>query len=648
MSGHAPVRLVAAFLAVSAVLLAQPFAASVPALLAFPLVVLATVLLPGAWVARRVAASWPWELRLAFVLLASPAIGGALFTLLRMLLPSATPAARLAIGIVAAVTVFDVWRGRTLAAGRPTAPTLPLALGAVVALALAYLGNHALAWRSDGAFHAGVVQAITHAWPAEDPFLAGLPLRYFWGLHAWAAMVRVLVPGASAWAALAASSVLALGAAMLAVSGLAGALGASSRARVWSAVLLLVGAAPFAWLTLATHALVGETRGLAELEPVLAHGADLALRALDPGFLHPSLVLPLDKFVVVTPFAWGLVGALVIAWLVGEALTRPSRETAVALALALAATTFVHPVAGGLIAISTLVAVIAMMFARRTDVATAGPVLTALAVSGLAFTPYLGLFASSVGGGSPLVFGLEARGVSSVVWGGAVLLPLAWRALRRAASPTGVVVALQLAVLLVPALVLRAGGDNQSKALNLAFALAAAPAAIALTTWTTTRRRTILVTALACLAWGPTLAAVGFAYAHERTTSADAPWTTGPAMERAVEHEVPRTAVLVDATLDARRDAAPHLPGATGRALLWSGAFMAGKWGHPEPALRARETAAAALAEGRWPEGDAGAMLAALGREVWVIVPDDSTHAWAASSARAHEDGAWLVRVDHP
>jgi hypothetical protein len=30
-------------------------------------------------------------------------------------------------------------------------------------------------------------------------------------------------------------------------------------------------------------------------------------------------------------------------------------------------------------------------------------------------------------------------------------------------------------VLIVPALVLRAGGDNQSKALNLAFALAAAP-----------------------------------------------------------------------------------------------------------------------------------------------------------------------------
>ncbi len=648
MSGHAPVRLVAAFLAVSAVLLAQPFAANAPVLVAFPLIVLATVLLPGAWIARRVAGTWPWEMRLAFVLLVSPALGGALFTLLRLLLPSAESAARLTIGLVAVGTAFDVGRGRTLAAGRPTTPTLTFALGAVVALALAYLANPALAWRSDGAFHAGVVQAIARAWPAEDPFLAGLPLRYFWGLHAWAAMVRVLVPGAGASAALAASSVLAIGAAMLAVSGLAGALAGEARARVWACVLVLVGAAPFAWLALAAHTLVGETRGLAELEPVLAHGGDLALRALDPGLLHPSLVLPLDKFVVVTPFAWGLVGALVVAWLTGEAIARPSRATAVAIGAALAATTFVHPVAGGLILLATLVAVIAMALARRADAASLMPVAWALALSAVAFLPYRALFAGSSGGGSALAFGLEARAVLSVVWGGAVLLPLAWRALRRPASPTGVVVALQLAVLLVPALVLRAGGDNQSKALNLAFALAAAPAAVALATWTTTRRRTLVVTAIACLAWLPTIAAMGFAYAHERATSADAPWTTGPAMERAVMREVPPTALLVEATLAARRDAAPRLPGATGRALLWSGAFMAGKWGHPEPALRAREAAAAALAEGRWPEGDAGAMLAALGREVWVIVPDDPAHAWAATRARAHEDGAWLVRVEQP
>jgi hypothetical protein len=38
-------------------------------------------------------------------------------------------------------------------------------------------------------------------------------------------------------------------------------------------------------------------------------------------------------------------------------------------------------------------------------------------------------------------------------------------------------------------------------------------------------------------------------------------------------------------------------------------------------------------------------MLASLQREVWLIVPDDSTHAWAAAQAAARADGRLLVRV---
>ncbi len=235
-----------------------------------------------------------------------------------------------------------------------------------------------------------------------------------------------------------------------------------------------------------------------------------------------------------------------------------------------------------------------------------------------------------------------------MVWGGLVLLPLAWLALRRADSTSGALVGVQLAVLLVPALILRAGGDNQSKALNLAFALAAAPAAIALTAWAATRARRIAVLGLAILAWAPALAAMLFAYAYEGPASADAPGSPGAAMLQAVAREVPVTGVVVDATLAPKRDAAPMLPGATGRALLWSGAFMAGKWGHPEAALAAREEAATTLAEGRWPSGDAGAMLEALAREVWVIVPDDAAHAWASPIATARADGRLLVRMTPP
>ncbi|MEY4374300.1 MAG: hypothetical protein RL760_466, partial [Candidatus Eisenbacteria bacterium] len=88
--------------------------------------------------------------------------------------------------------------------------------------------------------------------------------------------------------------------------------------------------------------------------------------------------------------------------------------------------------------------------------------------------------------------------------------------------------------------------------------------------------------------------------------------------------------------------------GATGRVMLWSGAFMAGKWGHPHAALEARAAAATALAEGRWPEGPAGELLDALAREVWVIVPDDAVHSEVAADVVARADGRLLVRMRRP
>jgi len=189
-------------------------------------------------------------------------------------------------------------------------------------------------------------------------------------------------------------------------------------------------------------------------------------------------------------------------------------------------------------------------------------------------------------------------------------------------------------VLVLPALVLRLGGDNQSKFLNLAFALAAAPAAVAWSSVARTPARRGALAALGAAAWAPTLGAMAWAYAQQSDGSADAPSRPPAALVSAVRQLVPRDAVLVDATQDTTRGAAPAIPGTTGHSVLWSGGFMARKWGYRDSALAVRAEAAAALAAGHWPGGAAATMLEGLGREPWVLALEDAAPA---------PDGRWRV-----
>jgi len=97
---------------------------------------------------------------------------------------------------------------------------------------------------------------------------------------------------------------------------------------------------------------------------------------------------------------------------------------------------------------------------------------------------------------------------------------------------------------------------------------------------------------------------------------------------------LPADAVLVDATQDTTRGAAPALPAETGRALLWSGGFMARKWGYDGQELARREARASALAHG-----------GARSHLVWVIDWDDSTRAAnLKSQVVARADGVVLVQ----
>src|SRR5262249_39631898 len=133
---------------------------------------------------------------------------------------------------------------------------------------------------------------------------------------------------------------------LIGVVALARRLGASPRAQAFAAALAVMGQAPFAWLMVAARASAGAVRGVPELRRLLTLGVDPALRALDPGLLHVSLLFFGDKFLVLTPFALGLALFAAFALALLDLIERPGPGSAAALAVVLAAALFTHTLVG--------------------------------------------------------------------------------------------------------------------------------------------------------------------------------------------------------------------------------------------------------------------------------------------------------------
>lgn len=647
MSGHARARAGWFTVALLAAGLVLAPSAVWPAALAWASLVVVLALAPGLWLARRVLPEAPHDARVALGLLLSPFACALVVSLVRLGVPDPRAAARALVSLIALLAAAEALRPRDRASTElGSKGGWALAVVSAVVILAAHALNPVLTLRSDGAFHAGVVHAVLKGLPPEDPWFAGLPLRYFWGVHAWIACGTALVPSLPPVALLPVSGAFAAASAVLAASALVTRPGVPRATAPLAGALVLAGTAPFAWVALAVRGLTGETRGF---DLLLGHGAERALRALDPGLLHPSLVLPFDKFMVVTPFAWGLAGALLVASRLEGWFAEPSVRHGAAITLTLAAVLALHPVAGValVIAASCAIAVSGLAgVAPRRGVALA---LVWTVLAGVVLAPPLRLFAS--GGGEAATFRIAGsfRGLVSALAGGALLLPFAARELRaREHALARLLPGVLLLACVVPALVVQLGGDNQSKFLNLAFALAAPLAAAGLGRWaaSVTRRRILLAGVLA--AWLPALAAMGWAYAMERDSSADAPSRPPALVLEAFGQESAPDAIVVDATLDPTRGAAPALPALTGRSLLWGGRFMARKWGHPAAALSQRQRIADSIASGYWPEGEDGAWLRSTGREVWLIAPAALLVDPAAATVVARTPTAQLVRFTRP
>jgi hypothetical protein len=647
MSGHARARAGWFVAALAAAVCAAP-AGSLPLKATLVALAVGWCLAPGALLARHLAGEWATDARLALALLLSPFAGGVAVTLLRSAGLGAGDAARAFAGLVALLCAWRALRAHTGPVLSSLAPgPLRFALGVALAVLVAHVLNPELTLRSDGAFHAAVVRAAERSLPPEDPFFAGLPLRYAWGFHAWAAAWLAAHPRVPATAPLVCACAAAAAAALLAVAALARRLGAGAPAALLAQGLALAGAAPFAWLVLAARAVSGEVRGADEIGRALGQGADHALRALDPGWLHPSLVTPLDKFVVVTPFAFALAGVALAAFALAAVLDgRPARGAG-PLAAVVAGCVWVHPFAGLALAGATIAAALAVVPAAPAARRAAGGVAASVAVAALLLLPWaLGTLRGGEGPAMAVRFAPGGAGLASAVLAGALLLPpsLFWLLAPARRDPLRLAIAAMLGAFVVPACLLRLAGDNQSKLLGLAFLLSAAPAAMV---WGSAGRGRALRGAVLAASALPTLAAMLAAYARQSGGSADAPSRPPRAIATAIAQLAPRDAVLVDATLDTTRGAAPALPGATGRALLWSGPFMARKWGHAPEALELRSAVARALARGEWPDGAAGELLRSLGREPWLVVPQDSSRADDPSAhVVARDSDVLLIRLE--
>ena len=556
----------------------------------------------------------------------SPALAGGAGALLMGLGAAPLLATRI---VAAALFIGALWRafaprgGDGMRAGdwhaeaAPTAIAPALLWASIVAAFLA--ANIYLPPRSDGWFHAGVTQQIAlRGLPVEDPSYAGLRLLYFWGTDLWAALWLARGPGLAVWTPLITLNVAAAMAVILGVCAIARRLGATRGGQWLAAALAILGYSPFAWVWVVARAAGGEVRGLAELQRLIASGADTALRALGVGQLHASLSTFADKFLVLTPFGLGLaLFALFLIALREAADTRGSRP-AVLLALVAAAALFTHTVAGfSALAVAGVWGAAELARGGPRRAAALRAALALLAGVALA-VPYL--LAVTHGKHAAIGPGFSRGAVGSLVLGGALLVPAgAWAAWRFSrARPIAADLLIAMGVLAALGLLLRLPESNQSKFFNLLFLVAAAPAALAILALAERAlppARIVIAIAVA-LAVLPTAALCAWGFAAERGQSLDSWHFPAPevmAAWRWLAGHTGRNCVVADEG-GARE---PMVYAA--RSALAPGASLERDWGYAPSEVAVRKRASRELAT-RGPLSSAtDSLLRALGREVVVV-----------------------------
>jgi hypothetical protein len=279
-------------------------------------------------------------------------------------------------------------------------------LGALVLAALIVvplLVNPALRMRSDAWFHAAVAESVGRSGlPPDDPYYAGIQLRYFWAYHVYLLVLRSAVP-ASLFDLMAVTNAFFFPIYLLSILALSSRISTRRSGPFFSVALAVFGVNVFGSLLLAGRVLLGDTRGLDVLRGIVDGGSHYVLMNLAYGYVG-SISFFLDKFLVGSPFAMTLAMFLIaVYFLLGWLVSGSRRELVLAGLFAISAILF-HTIIGLslLLCGGGALAAVSLWGARARDGTTARRALIGLALLGVAAllcVPYLRSIIASRGPG---------------------------------------------------------------------------------------------------------------------------------------------------------------------------------------------------------------------------------------------------------
>ncbi len=365
-----------------------------------PGLALARLLLPGGATTTR------WTLGVVLAPLAATAAGWALLSAGQ---PLAVAARLVAIG---SLLLFASGEARALSPRTRSEDDAPQdahawawALAAAAFVALPVLLNEYLRVRSDSWVHAGLAWEIAERGiPPQDPRFAGLRLNYVWFYNLFLAMLGTLRPGSSLFTHIAVANVCWMAAQVWLGWHLAWALWRDRAAARAALPLLLLGlnaGVVLLWPLWLLRALVGDVRGVAEMQRILASAqwdrTEVLHQLCAP---YAWMVNSWDKFTLGTALGYAYLLLLVTLWAAarwlgdardaGETGRPPAWRWLLVAAVAAAGMMLFHSVVGlSVIAVGIGASVLLALLAWRAP--ALGPpsrplVLAAALLAGLAAT----------------------------------------------------------------------------------------------------------------------------------------------------------------------------------------------------------------------------------------------------------------------
>lgn len=493
---------------------------------------------------------------------------------------------------------------------------IPWIAAIVVVLASLPLASAWWRVRSDAWFHAAfALQVRDFGIPPQDPFFAGMPLRYFWLFHLYLAGLSAL-SGASPFAYFALINIQAFAALALTLHLVSAAFrrdAASHRLVVLTGVL---GLNAFLWLFVpakALRAFIGNQTGPGELEAVFNQFPIEIIRWID--FLAPldgAQPFFLSKFFVGSAFSIGFaLGALLLLLGVRAFAGAPRREAAL-FGAALAGVWAFHPDVALFLGPACIAGAAAAALlgdrATRANVASLAPWGLAAALATILLTPYLVGIGAGKGMEDLLFFLPDPRRAAAIAATGAAFLllaPLALRDLARSRPPSGRFLAVAGLALSLLALGIRLPGSERAQTMDknpyfLALGLCV-PAGWALADLLARiesgRRGKMLRVWAAAALLVPANAAMLFGY-----LLGGGRFAVGPderALVEWIRRETPREAVFLESRAVPYNDRM-RLPVLGPRRVFCGAEQLAREWHYPAEEIGRR----AALEEGFFSRGD--------------------------------------------